>query len=665
MTELPQTSQPEGTKQGEGKNESRPKRPFRERTHKPRSDRPQGDHPQGEEKHQGGERKSGYFSKKPPMKGNPSVQEKLEPGSSFISIPKFRNKRAFPFTTPQQALKKHLGYEERRATPTPKDTLRVIPLGGVEQVGLNCTAFEYNGEVLIIDMGLQFADQYQHGISCSIPDLAYLKGKKIVGIVITHGHIDHIGAVPYIVRQLGRNVPVFATSMAYELIAMKQGELAAPLTNLERINRNVTFHVGSEFQVMPFTVDHSIPDSTGVLIETPVGRFVHTGDWKFDDKPLPYRPSTDYALLESIGNRGVRALLSDSTNAHLMGSSISESEVVRSIEEIFEKSSGRVITATFSSIIDRVMIIIAAAEKYNRKVVLLGRGMNNYMDIAFKLGYARPKQGTIISMEEANRLPDDQVTICCTGAQGERYAALMRIATGESKDTDLRPTDTVVFSSSVIPGNERSVQGLFDIIMTQGPRIYQYKESEIHAGGHARAEDTKKMISLIRPEVYMPVYGYPHMLHGNAKNAYALGYTEDRVLISRNGQIIEFTKDDYQMTDMFVSHRLMTVDGYMIGITKEAELHDREQMKAGGVVAVSIAKKPGEYLFKLDTVGFPSFANFPRLESRIMDYLNTTLVNDISKFPNAEVFKKHASKKVGDMIFEETGKEPMIMVLVH
>lgn len=308
-----------------------------------------------------------------------------------------------------------------------------------------------------------------------------MKGKKVVGICITHGHIDHIGAVPFAMKQLGLNTPLYATPMAYELIAMKQAEINAPLTNMRHYERDVQIEISDYFSVMPFTVDHSIPDSVGLLIETPVGRFVHTGDWKFDRNPLPYRPSTNYELLESIGNRGVRALLSDSTNAHLKGSSISESEVIESIEDIFAEAHGRVITATFSSIIDRVMIIIAAAERFNRKVVLLGRGMNNYMDIAMKLGYARPKPGTIITMEDANRLPDSEVTICCTGAQGERYAALMRIATGESKDTFLKPDDTVVFSSSVIPGNERSVQGLFDIILAQGPRIYQYKESEIHA----------------------------------------------------------------------------------------------------------------------------------------------------------------------------------------
>jgi ribonuclease J len=605
---------------------------------------------------------SGYFrhDKRAEVGG-----KKYEPGSSFVAIPKFKNKRAFPFVTPQNALKSYLGYEELRPTPTPQGVLRIIPLGGVEQVGLNCTAFEYDGEVLIIDMGIQFADQYQHGINGSIPDLTYLKGKKLAGIVITHGHIDHIGAIPFVIKQLGRNVPMYATSMAYELIAMKQGENGEPLTNLERINRNVPITIGSHFQIQPFTVDHSIPDSVGMLIETPVGRFVHTGDWKFDATPLPYRPSTDYALLESIGNRGVRALLSDSTNAHLSGSSISESEVIGSIEEIFKRSEHRIITATFSSIIDRVMLIIATAEKFDRKVVLLGRGMNNYMDIAFKLGYAKPKIGTIISMEEANRLPDNKVTICCTGAQGERYAALMRIATGESKDTNLRPTDTVVFSSSVIPGNERNVQGLFDIIMAQGPRIYQYKESEIHAGGHARAEDTKKMISLIRPEVYMPIYGYPHMIYGNAKNAYELGYTKDRVILSKNGQIIEFTKDDFRITDMFVQHRLVTVDGYMIGLTTEREIHDREQLRQNGVVAVSIAKKPGQFLFKLDLAGFPELSHFPGLEERIYDFLDGTLQNDISRFKGADDFRDFSAKKIQDFIFEETGKEPIILVLVH
>ena len=366
-----------------------------------------------------------------------------------------------------------------------------------------------------------------------------------------------------------------------------------------------------------------------------------------------------------MGDRGVRALLSDSTNAHLPGASISESEVIHSIEEIFAAASGRVITATFSSIIDRVMVIISAAEKFGRKVVLLGRGMNNYMDIAIKLGYAVPKPGTLISMKEADHLPDSQVTICCTGAQGERYAALMRIATGESHDTCLKPDDIVVFSSSVIPGNERPVQGLFDIIALQGPRVYQYKESEIHAGGHARAEDTKKMISLLRPQIYMPIYGFPHMLHGNAKNAKALGYTDDRIIIPRNGMIVEFTHDDYTIMPFTAPHRLITIDGRMVGYSRENTLHERHQLGTNGVVMLSIAKKTGKYLINIDSVGMPDIATIGQLQKKIEIFLTTVLENDMSRFPDAAQFKKYATKMVGDIICEETGKEPIVIVTTH
>ncbi len=414
------------------------------------------------------------------MKQN-QTDEKLLPGSSYLFPINKRNKKSFPFSTPKQAIRKKDNPIELRPKPIEKGTLRIIPFGGLEQVGLNCMGFEYGNEIIIVDMGLQFPDQYQHGVSSSIPDLSYVHNKKIVAVLITHGHIDHIGAIPFIMRQIGKQVPLYATPMAYELIKMKQSEIDYQLTNINEYHRNKSVVLSSNFTVTPFTVDHSIPDSVGLCIDTPVGRFIHTGDWKFDKQPLPHRPSTDYELLRNFGDRGVRALLSDSTNAHLAGSSISESEVIGSIDDIFVGAKARVITATFSSIIDRIILIIATSEKFGRKVVLLGRGMNNYMDIALKLGYARPQPGTLITMAEADKLPDDQVTICCTGAQGERYAALMRIATGESFDTTLKPTDTVVFSSSVIPGNERSVQGLFDIIMAQGPRICQYKESRIHA----------------------------------------------------------------------------------------------------------------------------------------------------------------------------------------
>ena len=591
-------------------------------------------------------------------------QSNLRPWDSFLFEDSFRPKRSYPFLTPTQALKKFLGEKEERVKPLSKATLRVIPFGGMEQVGLNCMGFEYEDEMIIVDMGIQFPDQYQYGINSTIPDLSYCRGKKVVWTCITHGHIDHIGGVYYLMEQLGRSTPLYATPMAYELIKLKQADMGAALPNIREYTRYEPIQIGKYFQITPFVVDHSIPDSVGLLIETPVGRFVHTGDWKFDKSPLPNRPSTNYEYLENLGKRWVRALFSDSTNAHLLGSSISESAVVHSMEDIFEKASGRVITATFSSIIDRVMLIISTAEKFNRKIVLLGRSMNNYIDIAIKLGYVRPKPGTIVSMEDAAKLPDNQVTICCTGAQGERYAALMRIVTGESRETTLKKDDTIIFSSSVIPGNERAVQGLFDLITQQGPKIHHYKESEIHAGGHAKEEDTKKMITLLQPEYYIPIYGYTHMLRGNTRNAYDLGYTKDKVIVMKNGKILEFSEDTVRETEEYASKKLITVDGRMVGYTAEKELHDRFQISSQWVLVVGIVKKASGFAIKYQTVGLPVVDTLPTLE-KSLDIAIKEILRDISRFKDAESFTAHVERKVCDICLHEIAKEPKVVVIVQ
>jgi ribonuclease J len=593
-----------------------------------------------------------------------ALKTNIRPGDSFVFEDSFRPKKSFPFLTPTQALKKHLHIPEEKAKPIEKETLRVIPFGGTEQVGLNCMGFEYEDEMIIVDMGLQFADQYQFGINSSIPDLTYCRGKKVVWVCITHGHIDHIWGVYFLMEQLGRSTPLYATAMAYELIKLKQSDMKAALPKLMEYVRYRPIQIGKYFQITPFVVDHSIPDSVGLLIETPVGRFVHTWDWKFDKNPLPNRPSTNYEWLEALGKRGIRALFSDSTNAHLLGSSISESEVIHSMEDIFAKAPGRVITATFSSIIDRVMLIITTSEKFGRKVVLLGRSMNNYIDIAIKLGYVRPKTGTIITMEEAAKLPDKDVTICCTGAQGERYAALMRIVTGESKETTLKKDDSIIFSSSVIPGNERAVQWLFDLITAQWPRIHHYKESEIHAGWHAREEDTKKMITLLSPEYYVPIYGFPHMLRGNARNAYALGYPESKVPILRNGKLLEFTKEGMRETDQYVSKKLMTVDGRMVWYTNEKELHDRYQISSQGVLVIAISKKPSGFHIKYSTVGLPLVETIPWLE-RSLDTVIRNILADLSGFKDANSFSQYVERKACDVMLHEAGKEPKVVVVVQ
>lgn len=591
-------------------------------------------------------------------------QSNLRPGDPFLYEDSFKPKRSYPFLTPSQALKKFLWEKEEKIKPLTKETLRVIPFWGMEQVGLNCMGFEYEDEMIIVDMGIQFPDQYQFGINSTIPDLSYCRGKKVVGACITHGHIDHIGGVYYLMEQLWRSTPLYATPMAYELIKLKQADMGAALPHIREYTRYEPIMIGKYFQVTPFVVDHSIPDSVGLLIETPVGRFVHTWDWKFDKSPLPNRPSTNYEYLENLGKRWVRALFSDSTNAHLIGSSISESAVIHSMEDIFEKATGRVITATFSSIIDRVMLIISTAEKFNRKIVLLGRSMNNYIDIAIKLGYVRPKPGTIISMEDAAKLPDNQVTICCTGAQGERYAALMRIVTGESRETTLKSDDTIIFSSSVIPGNERAVQGLFDLITQQWPKIHHYKESEIHAGWHAKEEDTKKMIQLLKPEYYIPIYGFPHMLRGNMRNAYDLWYAKDKVIIQKNAKILEFTKDAVRVTDEYASKKLMTIDWRMVWYTGERELHDRYQISSQGVLIIGIAKKSSGFAIKYQTVWLPAIDMIPSLE-KSLDVAIHEVLRDIARFKDAESFTAYVERKASDICLHDIGKEPKVVVVVQ
>ncbi|MCT4616990.1 MAG: ribonuclease J [Candidatus Gracilibacteria bacterium] len=584
-------------------------------------------------------------------------------GESYIYKKKRKNPKKFPFSTPAEAYSKHHPMKKQGAKKTPKNTLRVIAFGGFEQVGINCIGFEYNNEVLVVDMGLQFPDQYSFGINFRVPDLTYLKDKKVVGIAITHGHIDHIGGIPHLIKQFGKGVPIFATPMAYELIKMKQSDFGySPL--MFEYNKDSGVNIGTYFNALPFVVDHSIPDSVGLLISTPAGRIVHTGDWKFDQDPPDFRPSVNYKTLESFGAMGVKMLLSDSTNSFMTGASISEKTIVEPLEEIFSKANGRIITATFASIIDRIALIIKTSEKLGRKVVLLGKGMNDYMNIAKKLGYVKHKPDTLISMEEADVLPDHMVTICCTGAQGERFAALMRIATGESKDTKFQKGDTVVFSSSVIPGNERSVQELFGLCLEAGVDIHHYRTSNIHAGGHARQEDIKKMINLIKPEYYMPIYGERYMLHENAKIASGLGFNDDKILVLRNGETVEFNKDSKVEKSGFVKTRYVSVDGGLVGMTRENHLHERKQLQDSGVIVVAITKKANTYKTEIIASGLPNInKDLANLKKKINDKAIEMMHNDKKISEDIEKGRKHLAKKLGALIYQEIEKEPIVKIM--
>ena len=581
----------------------------------------------------------------------------------FIMKSRGNSQKSFPYLTPKQAFEKFIPYpKEIHKKSANKDTLRILPFGGLEQVGLNCIGFEYNDEIIIIDMGIQFPDEHMHGVGGRIPDISYLKGKKVIAVIITHGHIDHIGAVPYLMRELGSHVPIYAPGMALELIKLKQLDFKMPLENLCELKKNKVITIGKYFYAEPFTVDHSIPDSFGLRIHTPVGKFIHTGDWKFDFDPMNTKNTTDHEQLKRFGKEGIRALLSDSTNAHMSGSSIAEKLVVEPIEKIFKESSGRIITGTFSSIIDRLQIILDTAKKFNRKVVLLGRGMNMYFDIAKKLGHIKLHPGLIIEMKEADTLPDHKVCICCTGAQGERYAALMRIATGESKDTEFKPGDAVVLSSSVIPGNERKVQELMDILYEQKVDIHHYRQSTIHSGGHAREEDIKIMIEETKPEYFIPIYGNRFQIMANAEIAKSMNYEDKKIFIARNGQIMEFTKDTAILTPYFTSHKMITVDGALIGFTAEREFGERHQMHKCGILIINITQKREGPKAHLISHGFIDFHKFPKLQDEIIS-------SSIKQYKEGKIRKdkrddinRSIRRKAQAIVWSKTLKEPVIII---
>ena len=377
--------------------------------------------------------------------------------------------------------------------------LKIIPLGGLGEIGRNMMIFEYDnpaspagGDIIIIDMGLQFPEEDMPGIDYIIPNTAYLKDKKekIKGVIITHGHYDHIGAIPHSMRRLG-NPPIYTTPLTRGIIMRRQDDFPkAPKLNIHEIKKTDKIKLGC-FKIEFFHVNHNIPDGVGLAIDTPVGRIVHTGDFKFDHSPIGDEPA-DISRISEIANGNVLALMSDSTSAEKPGHSVSEKDIQDNLEIIFREVPGRIIVATFASLISRIQEVINLAEKYNRKVAIEGYSMKMNVEITKKLNYLKVQKGTLIKINQIDNYPPNKTVVLCTGAQGEGNAVLMKVANQEHRHIKIQKGDAIAFSSSVVPGNERSVQGLKDNLWRQGARVYHYQMMDIHAGGHAKADDLKE-----------------------------------------------------------------------------------------------------------------------------------------------------------------------------
>lgn len=473
-------------------------------------------------------------------------------------------------------------------TPELRDALKIVPLSGFEEVGRNMMYIEWNRNIIIIDVGLRFPEEDTPGIDYIIPNISSLRGreKDILGVFITHAHLDHMGAIPYLSGPLG-NPPIFTTPLTRGMIMRRQEEFPrAPRLEIHTIRKDERKPIRlGPFTIEPFHVNHNVPDSIGLAIATPIGTVVHSCDFKFDFKPVCDTPA-DIGRMAEIGSRGVLTLLSDSTGAEHPGHSLSESVIMANLEEIFKKASGRILAATFSSLIGRIQQVFMLAEKYGRKVAIDGFSMKTNIEIAENLGYLKVPRGAIITPHEAQRMPPSKVVVMCTGAQGEEGAVLMRIANREHKFLTIKEHDSVIFSSSIVPGNERQVQYLKDSLMRQGAHVYHYRMMDIHASGHAYQEDLRLFFNLMKPKFFIPIHGQFSMLRAHADIAESVGIPANHIAVASNGSIIEITKDRIEIAKTSVPAQYVFVDGLGIGDVKDVVLRDRQVMAQDGMVIV-------------------------------------------------------------------------------
>ena len=560
---------------------------------------------------------------------------------------------------------------ERRAhAPIAKGVLRVVPLGGVEEVGKNCMFLEYNDDIIVIDMGLQFPEENTPGIDYIIPNISYLKSKKknIRGVIITHGHYDHIGAIPYLSAELGAPT-IYAMPLTRAIILKRQGDFThLPRIETQEIQSDSRLKLGV-FDVEFFHVNHNIFDTVGVAVHTPLGIVCHTADFKFDNNPVGDVPA-DYAKMEKLAQEGVLLLMSDSTGAERPGHSISEKDIEQNLEEIFQSSKGRIICATFASLISRLQQMIHLAEKYGRKVAIDGYSMKSNVSLSQEMGYLKIPKGMMIDIKDVHNYPDDKILFLCTGAQGEGGAVLMRVATREHRHVRLHAGDTVIFSSSVIPGNERTVQKLKDIIYREGAEVYHYQMMDIHAGGHAQQEDLKLMINLMRPKFFMPVHGSYFMLKLHTKLAKELGFKDSQIVIPENGRVVELTKDTIKLSKEEVIANPIFVDGLGVGDIKEVVLRDRQMMAADGmfVVIAIVDEKTGKVRGSPDIIS-RGFIYLKESKDLLYETRGRTkrIVEDITSkmHPlNVQYLKEELREKIGQFLYQRTERRPMVIPVV-
>jgi len=566
-------------------------------------------------------------------------------------------------------------YEKGRVFSSQKkhseeEPVRFVALGGLEEIGRNMMFLEYKDEIIIIDAGLQFPEEETPGIDYIIPNVSYLESKKknIKGMIITHGHYDHIGAIPYILDKIG-NPPIYATEITREIILKRQEDFPnSPKPVFVLIKSDQIHKIGQYFTVEFFDVVHNIPEGVGMIIHTPIGKIVHPGEFKFDYDNEGNPRGLD--RWKWVGEQGIHTLMLDSTGAEKPGWSLSERVVERELEKLFKAATGRVLVATFASLLDRIAEIIKIAERLGRKVAISGFSMKANIQIAQNLGYMKIKKGTIIPLEEIGKYKDEKLIILCTGAQGEPNATMMRIANGEHKHIKLKPSDTVILSSSIVPGNERSVQTLKDNLARQGATIYHYMMLDIHSSGHAPQEELKTVMKLVKPKFFLPIHGYYFMRMRNAKHAQeVLGLKPEETILTDNGLVVELRSDSARITGERVPSYYVMVDGLGVGDVGEVVLRDRRTLAQEGMIVIilTLNRETGKILKNPDIIsrGFI----YLKENAELLDEIRRRIRGILGRIPayqplDADYVKTLIRDQIGQFLYNKTKRRPMILPVI-
>lgn len=551
----------------------------------------------------------------------------------------------------------------KQIRPKKEASLKVIPIGGLNEIGKNLTLLEYKDQILIIDCGMSFPDDEMFGIDIVIPDFTYLinNREKIVGMVLTHGHEDHIGAVPYLLKYI--KVPVYGTRLTLGLVENK-------LREHDVIGELKTISAGDKVQIGHFNVEairttHSVADSICLAIDTPAGLVFHSGDFKIDYTPLDGEP-IDFAKLASLGNQCVTLMLCDSTNATRPGFTASEQVVGQTIESIFRKCKTRIIIATFSSNVHRVQKIIESAIQVGRKVAISGRSMENVVALAIELGYLDIPPGTLVDLKMTKNIPDDQLVIITTGSQGEPMSALTRIADGEHRTVKLKPGDTVILSSTPIPGNEKTVSNVVNKLFEKGAEVIYSDIADIHVSGHACQEELKLMHSLLKPKYFMPVHGeYRHLIQ-HAKLAEDLGMKEDNIFVLENGDVLTVSKNKVTHDKTIVPADAILVDGLGVGDVGNIVLRDRKMLSESGlIIVVAAIDKENRYVVSGPDIISRGFV-YVRENEHLIEEARNVAMTALERCQDKNIkdwntMKSQVRDSLNTYIYETTKRSPIIL----